>query len=57
MLENLILGLLGSNLGDNLFIHFFFFFFEVSALLDVIHSPKLQYCATPGKTNDANLRK
>ena len=26
MLENLILGLLGSNLGDNLFIHFFFFF-------------------------------
>ena len=58
MLENLILGLLGSNLGDNLFIHFFFlFFFEVSALLDVRHSPKLQSCATPGKTNDANLRK
>ena len=36
---------------------FFFFFFEVSALLDVRHCPKLQYCEISRKTNDANLTK
>ena len=35
----------------------FFFFFEVSALLDVRHCPKLQFCTISSKTNDANLRK
>ena len=33
------------------------FFLEISALLDVRHCPKLQSCAIPIKTNDANLRK
>ena len=41
------------NLGDN----FIFFFFEVLALLDVRHCPKLQSCAISRKTTDATLRK
>ena len=36
---------------------FFFFFFEISALLDVRQCPKLQSCAISRKTNDATLRK
>ena len=32
------------------------FLFEVSALLDVRHIPKLQFCAISRKTNDATLR-
>ena len=35
----------------------FFFFFEVSALLDVRYCPKLQYCAISRKNNDETLRK
>ena len=46
------LRLLGPNLGRKTF-----FFFEVSAILDVTHCPKLQFCAISRKTNDANLRK
>ena len=33
------------------------FFLEVSALLSVRHSPKLQSCRISGKTNDGTLRK
>ena len=33
------------------------FVFEVSALLDVRHCPKLQFCAISKKTNNATLRK
>ena len=32
-------------------------FLEASALLDVIHCPKLQSCAISRKTNDTTLRK
>ena len=41
------LGLFGPNLGYK-------FFFEVSALLDVRHCPKLQYFAISRQPNDAN---
>ena len=44
------LGLQGPNLSRKLF-------FKVSALLDVRHGLKLQSCALPRKSNDANLRK
>ena len=37
--------------------NFFYFFFEVSILLDVRHSSTLQSCAISRKTNDATLRK
>ena len=43
------LGLLGPNLDHKNF--------EVSALLDVRHCPKLQSYAISRETNDANLRK
>ena len=43
------LSLLGPNLGHR-------FFFEISALVDVRHCPKLQSCAISRKTNDTNLR-
>ena len=43
----------GPNLGHK----FFCFFFEVSALLDVRHCPKLQSCKISRKTNDTTLRK
>ena len=33
------------------------FFWEVSALLDVRHCPKLQSCAISRKSNDTTLRK
>ena len=33
------------------------FFLEVSALTDVRHCPKLQYCAISKKTNDTTLKK
>ena len=36
---------------------FVFVFFEVSALLDVRHCPKLQSCEITRKTNDATLTK
>ena len=35
----------------------FFFFFEISSLLDVKHCPKLQSSAISRKTNEPNLRK
>ena len=44
------LGLLGTNLGQIIF-------FKVSALQDVRHCPKLQYCAISRKTNDVIMRK
>ena len=44
------LGLLGSYLVHNVFL-------EVSAILDVRHCPKLQFCIISSKTNDANMRK
>ena len=47
ILENLILALIWVTK----------IFFEVSALLDVRHCPKLQSCAISRKTNDVNLRK
>ena len=39
------------------FIIIIIFFFEVSALLDVRHCPKLLSCAISRKTNDATFRK
>ena len=41
------------------FIHFIYLFiyFDVSALLDVRHCPKLESCAISTKTNDANSKK
>ena len=58
MQENLVLVkpsfcLLGANLVHS----FFFFFLEVSDLLDVRHCTKLQSCAISRKINDGNLRK
>ena len=40
-----------------LLLRFQLLFFEVSALLDVRHYPKLQSCAISRKNNDATLRK
>ena len=48
--ENLVLALISA-----LIIWAKNFFLEVSAQLDVRHRPLLQSCATPWKTNDANL--
>ena len=56
------LGLSGPNLGHSFFYLFFysfylFIYFDVSALLDVRHCPKLESCAISTKTNDANSKK
>ena len=40
-----------------LLIYLFIYVFEVSALLDVRHCPKLQFCAISRKTNNPILRK
>ena len=47
-------GLFGPNLDHNFF---FFFFKEVSALLDIRHCPKLKSCAISRKSYDTTLRK
>ena len=53
MLENLILAPFLTRLA----LIYVAIFFEVPALLDVRHLPKVQSFALSGKTNDANLRK
>ena len=53
MLENLILVPFLTCLA----LIYIAIFFEVPALLDDRHLPKVQSFALSGKTNDANLRK